>query len=245
LEKFKLNLQLLDKKFEDSLDLLLELIKINQVNIFDIPVAEITRQYIDYIDHFKEIDPDYASEFIVMASTLLYIKSRMMLPTESEFLEDDFDDPRHEIVQQLIEYQKFKQAADALENLEESFAVQREDSQLILDIKSEEQWKEVSVDDLLKAFKKIIARPKSDFIFKRPKVTFTVSDKMEEILQKLEDEKSFSFNTYFENYIWVELIVSFIAILELVRLQSAVLKQHTVFDEIWIFKKEINLMKED
>jgi segregation and condensation protein A len=169
----------------------------------------------------------------------------MMLPTESEFLEDDFDDPRHEIVQQLIEYQKFKQAADALENLEESFAVQREDSQLILDIKSEEQWKEVSVDDLLKAFKKIIARPKSDFIFKRPKVTFTVSDKMEEILQKLEDEKSFSFNTYFENYIWVELIVSFIAILELVRLQSAVLKQHTVFDEIWIFKKEINLMKED
>ena len=126
MEQFTLNLQLLDRRFEDSMELLLELIKVNKINIFDIPIAEVTRQFIAYIEHYHKVDPDYASEFLVLAATLMYIKSRMLLPSDTELLEDDMDDPRYEIVQQLLEYQKYKQAAEALEEMEESLTIPRD-----------------------------------------------------------------------------------------------------------------------
>ncbi len=238
MEKFKLHLELLDRKFEDSLELLLELIKINQINIFDIPVAEVTRQYIRYVEHYHKIDPEYASEFLVMAATLMYIKSKMLLPVDTEGLEDEDDDPREEIVHQLLEYQKYKQAAEKLEDLEETFTLQRDTSEFLNEIKSEEKWREATFNDLLKAFKKLMSQPKPDFFLKRPRVKFTVEDIMEKINNALNNSGDIKFLEFFKDFYWIELIVAFIAILELVRLQNITLKQDTVFDEIYIIKKQ-------
>ncbi len=238
LKKFKLHLELIDRKFEDSLELLLELIKINQINIFDIPIAEVTKQFIAYVEYYHKIDPDYASEFLVMAATLMYIKSKMLLPVDTETLEDEEDDPREEIVNQLLEYQKYKQAAETLETLEETFTLQRDTSTYLNEIKSEEKWREATFNDLLKAFKKLMSQPKPDFFLKRPKVQYTVEDIMNKINQALEQDDNIKFLEFFKEFYWIELIVAFIAILELVRLQTITLKQDTVFEEIYLIKKE-------
>ena len=243
MSNFKVNISLVDKRFEDSIELLLELIKVNEVNIFDIPIAEITKQYIQYVEYYQKIDPEYASEFIVYSATLMYIKSRMMLPVESDLL-DEFEDPRQEIVQQLIEYQKYKQAADNLETREDVVSIDREISPFLFEIQEEEQWKEVSFDDLLKAFKKVISAPKADFIFNRPKVEFTVEGKMQEIVEELERNENISYFEYFQNYSKFEMIFVFIALLELVRLQKIFLKQHLIFGDIIIEKKNVQITEE-
>lgn len=245
MEQFTLNLQLLDRRFEDSMELLLELIKVNKINIFDIPIAEVTRQFIAYIEHYHKVDPDYASEFLVLAATLMYIKSRMLLPSDTELLEDDMDDPRYEIVQQLLEYQKYKQAAEALEEMEESFTIQRDTAPLLCDIKSEEQWKEATLNDLLKAFKKIMTKPRPDMFLKRPRARVSIEEIMQEIRKKLLDSKKISFNEFFADFYWIEIIVAFISILELVRLQEILLKQQKTFEDIFIFKKDASLTNEN
>ena len=106
------------EKFEGPLDLLLYLIKKAEIDIYDIPIHKITEQYLNYINLMKKLDINLASEFIIMAANLIYIKSKMMLPIESDIEEEYFEDPRTELVNQLLEYHKFKNAAMELENLE-------------------------------------------------------------------------------------------------------------------------------
>jgi len=237
MEQFKLNLQIIDKRFEDSLELLIELIKVNKVNIFDIPISEITRQYISYVEYYKEIDPEYASEFLVLAATLMYIKSQMLLPTESALLED-LDDPREEIVKQLIEYQKYKQASETLETYEEAYTFERNENPILIEMRGEEQWSEVTFEELLKAFAKVANAPKPEQFLENMKLNFSVDSKMQDIRNALEKDKSLSFFNFFSQYGRIEIIFSFIALLELAKRQEICLKQSKTFDDIFIFKKD-------
>ena len=100
--------------YDGPLDLLLDLIKKNEMNIYDIPIAEITKQYLDYLHRMKQLDLEVAGEFVVMAATLIYIKSRTLLPTDKEVEENEGEDPRAELVKKLLEYQAFKEAAREL-----------------------------------------------------------------------------------------------------------------------------------
>src|SRR5690348_7048033 len=151
------------ENFEGPLDLLIHLIRKNEVNIYDIPIAAITEQYLEYIGLMQELNLDVAGEFLVMAATLIHIKSKMLLPrpetAQESFLEED--DPRDELVRRLLEHQKYKQAADALHDRETARSAQftRPDSR-VADAMSDEFEPELDVDlfSLLAAFKGVLSR---------------------------------------------------------------------------------------
>jgi len=239
MNKYKVKL----KVFEGPLDLLLYLIKKNEVNIYDIPVAEITRQYLGYLEVMCELDLDIAGDFLVMAATLLYIKSRMLLPQEETLLEDEIpdEDPREDLVRKLLEYKKFKEAASVLKEKETegSEVFKRYVSvpdEVIADSEEYEGF-ESSIFDLISAFTQALKNiPKDDF-----KVVLdeehTVEEKVGFILTLL-DEKGV---IYFKN-IWsriksrLEAVVFFLALLELIRLKKIIIRQSGLFGEIKISK---------
>jgi segregation and condensation protein A len=150
---FKLN------DFEGPLDLLLFLIKKNDVNIYDIPVAEITEQYLEYLRSAENLDLDDVSEFQVMAASLLYIKSHMLLPVRFELGGDDAEDPRQELVGKLIEYQRFKKLSSLMEEKEKEveLVVERKKIQRDLPFADDELWQEMDVWDLFKTFSKLMS----------------------------------------------------------------------------------------
>ena len=239
MNKYKVKL----KVFEGPLDLLLYLIKKNEVNIYDIPVAEITKQYLTYLEFMRELDLNIAGDFLVMAATLLYIKSRMLLPQEEEFMDDEIpdEDPREELVKKLLEYKKFKEVAGILKEKEtESSDVFKRYVAVpegIMEDDEECQGFEASIFDLISAFTEALKNiPKDDF-----KVVLdqehTVEEKTEFILTLL-DQKGV---IYFKN-IWsrirsrLEAVVFFLALLELIRLKKIIIRQIGLFGEIKISK---------
>ena len=143
-------------EFEGPLDLLLFLIKKNEINIYDIPIAKITEQYLDYVSDLAELNLDEISEFQSMAAGLLLIKSRMLLPVEMK-IDDDDDDPRQELVERLIEYQKFKKLSNLMEEREKEaeWVIERKRLQRPLPFDDEALWEKVDVWDLLKIFSKL------------------------------------------------------------------------------------------
>ena len=175
--------------FEGPLDLLLHLIRENKIDIYDIPIAIITHRYLQYIKIMKELDLDIAGEFLVMAATLIHIKSRMLLPPDEEAPPEEQEDPRHELIQKLIEYQAFKEAALSLRQREDEWTrvFQREP---LSDEKDDEgiYLSDVNLFDLLEAFKKILdtAPPEVATITKE---TLTVKDKMSLIMEMLEGRR--------------------------------------------------------
>ncbi|GAB5045844.1 segregation and condensation protein A [Thermodesulfovibrio sp. TK110] len=218
--------------FEGPLDLLLHLIKQNKIDIYDIPIALITKQYLKYLELMKELDLEIASEFLVMAATLIYIKSKMLLPEQ----EPEEEDPRKELVEQLVEYQNFKEASKILKERYEvwSLAFSRNTS-------NQEEFflEELSVFDLLQALRKIIDKPQPRIYV--PKETIKVEEKIEQILNLLKLKKSIAFYEIFENNTSrLEIIVSFLALLELIRLRIARAYQEKPFGEILINLEEKN-----
>ena len=233
--------------YDGPLDLLLDLIRKNEMNVYDIPVAEITQQYLDYLKVMKQLDLEVAGEFIVMAATLIYIKSKMLLPTDKDEEEGDGEDPRAELVRKLLEYQAFKEAAKELGLLQTErgkvFTRQITDYYL-----GELDPEDVGVDtfsanffDLIVAFQNVLAKkePKSQHeVFEE---VISIEEKMIQIQAYLEEKKKVSFNDLFsERWTRNELIATFLAILELVRTRFAWVRQDKQFGEIVIEKREEN-----
>jgi segregation and condensation protein A len=225
--------------FEGPLDLLLYLIKRDELDIYDISIERITRQYLEYLEAFKELNIEVAGEFIVMAANLLYIKSRSLLPADQQPPEEeaDEDDPRWELIRQLIEYKKFKDAAAQLHDraLEQENLFARSG---ISDLENERPLLlgEVGIFQLINAFQNVIkrieARAELQEIFGE---NYTVSDKIETILARVSDGGSLKFSDLFaEMASRVEIVVTFLALLELIRLKQVRAFQPGQFGEIEI-----------
>ncbi len=227
--------------FEGPLDLLLYLIKKDEVDIYDISLERVTTQYLDYIETFKLLNIDLASEFISMAANLMYIKSRTLLPKREQPPEEDADedDPRWELIRQLIEYKKFKDAAGFLHRREiqqeQVFAHTPPKQEKALD-EAPVPLAEASIFDLIRAFQNVLkrfdeARDFGDIIDDR----YTVADKIEFLLETLPPGKSLRLQDLFkEANSKVEVIVTFLAMLELMKVSQLRARQTSLLGEIEI-----------
>ncbi len=222
--------------FEGPLDLLLYLIKRDEVDIYDISLERITQQYLEFMEAFKVLDLDVAGEFVVMAANLIYWKSRSLLPVSVQPPEEEAEeeDPRWELVRQLLEYKKFKEAAQHLGH--------REATQQSLfgrlpekpETTAERPLGDVSVFDLINAFNKVLKRidQKEDLreIFEE---RFTVSDKIELVMKLMESGVPLKFTELFSGMAArTEVVVTFLAVLELIRLKQLRAVQAEAFGEI-------------
>ncbi|MFV0337383.1 MAG: segregation and condensation protein A [Chthoniobacterales bacterium] len=231
--------------FEGPLDLLLYLIKKDEVDIYDVSIERVTKQYMEYLEAFKVLNIDVAGEFIVMAANLLYIKSRTLLPVDQQMGEEDAeeDDPRWELIRQLIEYKKFKEAASRLREREALKEALFPRSPVTPDLEPSENLalEEVGIFDLINAFQKILKRldnKKEDLreIFEE---NFTVSDKIDYILRITSSAVPVKFEEMFgEAASRTEIVVTFLAMLELIRMKQLKVRQDEVFGEIWIEKSD-------
>jgi segregation and condensation protein A len=219
LERYPIRLD----NFEGPLDLLLHLIKKHEVNIYDIPIVLITQQYLDYLDMMQELNLEVAGEFLVMAATLIHIKSRMLLPRPDPAQEDPEEDPREALVRRLLEHQKFKAAAELLHERETLRSAQwtRADGP-IAEIAGEAPEPEIEVDlfSLISAFRAVVERAKQ-----RPKVylpgeQIPIEDRIAQLLEKLSETEACGFEDLFADMQSRSgMIVTFLAILEMIRLK--------------------------
>jgi segregation and condensation protein A len=228
--------------FEGPLDLLLYLIKKEEVDIYDIPIERITNQYMEYLGLMQMLNLEVAGEFLVMAATLMYIKSRMLLPADQQVTDseaEEGEDPRWELIRQLVEYKKFKDAALQLGQREEEQSkifARRGDVGIEVDV--EVPLAEVGIFDLIGAFNEVLKRvtARSDF-HEILEEKFSVSDKIEEILYTLRDRAEMIFSELFERAnSRAEIVVTFLALLELIRLKRLKVRQESPFGEILVIK---------
>jgi len=223
--------------FEGPLDLLLHLIKKNELSITDIPISLITEQYLDYLKLMKVLNLDIAGDYLLMASTLLHIKSKMLLPTPSEDEDEEGEDPRAELVKRLLEYQKYKEAAAELERrpLLDRDVFVRSIPMEAREGEGEERI-EVSLFELLEAFRQVLERAGSKTFHDVTLERITVEEKMEEILSLLQREnRTVAFHLLFPAEAPRRaLVVTFLAILELVKMSRIRLFQLAPFETIRI-----------
>ncbi len=223
--------------FEGPLDLLLYLVKRDELDIYDISIERITHQYLEYLQAFKELNIDVAGEFVVMAANLIYMKSRSLLPADQQPPDEeaDDDDPRWELIRQLVEYKKFKDAAEHLQSRqlenEKLFTRAFSDADII---SMPVRLGEVGIFQLINAFqnvlKRVDAREDLREIFSEH---FTVSDKIDLILARLAGGKGVRFSELFAQMASrVEIVVTFLALLELIRLRQIRAIQNQPFAEI-------------
>jgi segregation and condensation protein A len=223
--------------FEGPLDLLLHLIQKNELDIFNIPIALITEQYLEYLQLMKVLNLDIAGEYLLMASTLLHIKSRMLLPRSlAGEEEEEEEDPRAELVRRLLEYQKYKQAAGELEKRP---LLDRDVFIRLMPAESqepEEERIEVNLFELLEAFREVLKRVKPEAVHEVMLEHLSVEDKIEEILALLEKEnRSMAFHRLFpEEASRRVVVVTLLAILELVKMKRIRIFQSVPFETIRI-----------
>ena len=231
-EEYKVQLEV----FEGPLDLLLYLIKRDELDIYDIPIERITQQYMQYLDLMKMLDLGIAGEFLVMAATLMMIKSRLLLPVEERpELEAEEDDPRWDLVRQLVEYKKFKDAADHLEEL----ALRREDvfiregEHVELGPDPEVSLHDVSIFDLISAFNEALKKAKKEDLAEIFTDRYTVAEKVDFLSGLLKREKRARLSSLFAGMQHrYEMVCTFLAILELIRLKQMRAVQGGAFGEI-------------
>ena len=220
--------------FEGPLDLLLHLIKQNQIDIYDIPIALVTEQYLEYIRIMKALDLTIAGEFLVMAATLMYIKSRMLLPAPLEEEEEETGDPRAELVQRLVEYKRFKEAAVRLAQQ----AVLGVDVFIrpAQGVEAEEGEIEADLFHLIDALRELIKRQEIEDFHDVTLERVTLQEKMAELWEKLQGAKeAVAFSTLFTSVATrLDLIVTFLALLELIRSGMLRAYQRDVFGPVWV-----------
>ena len=226
--------------FEGPLDLLLYLIKRDELDIYEISLERITRQYLEYLQAFKELNIDVAGEFVVMAANLIYLKSRSLLPVDQQPPDEEAeeDDPRWDLIRQLIEYKKFKEAAAQLQvrQLEQEGMFVRPANGSDALVAAPLRLGEVGIFQLINAFqnvlKRVDAREDLQEIFGEH---YTVSDKIEWILRRVDDGVPLRFSELFASMASrVEIVVTFLAMLELIRLRQIRATQSDPFEEIEI-----------
>ncbi len=228
------------KDFEGPLDLLLFLIKKNEVNIYDIPIATITAQFLDFMKNTGASDLENISEFYLMASTLLYIKSRMLLPVEID-LEDELEDPRQKLVERLIEYQKYKKLSELMmeKERENEWVIEREKTQRNLPFADDEpMWHEMEVWDLLTTFSRLMKGLTPERIIDLYEEV-SVNEKLTLIRELLEENGEFPFQRIIVRPDSImDIICAFLAILESVKFKIIRIYQNRFFGDIMIRKHE-------
>jgi len=222
--------------FEGPLDLLLHLIKTQEMDIYDIPVVEITEQYLVYLDTLKEMNLEIAGEFLLMTATLLQIKSRMLLPPADTEEEEELEDPRTELVLRLLEYQKYRDAADQLSEmpvLSRDFFVPNQQGR-VDDFTVE--MEETGIYELVAAFRHIFRKRPLAPVHYVYQESLSVARTARSLLTRLNHEKRLVFHELFsEQASRQEFVVSFLAILELVRLRMVKVSQADTYAPLWLF----------
>jgi len=226
--------------FEGPLDLLLFFVKRDELNIYDIPIAKITKEFLEYIHLMQMLDLEVASEFIVMASTLMQIKAKMLLPKPEVEGEEEEEDPRAELARRLAEYKKFKELAFEFSKMEDEAGkffyrgYFKNDARDYFE-EDEEFLKDVSLFDLLTAFKRPLEGARETVYHEIETQNYKVEDEMENILNRLKFKRKFSFNEIIDSYVEkARIIVAFLALLELARLKKIRISQEEVFGELII-----------
>ncbi len=232
--------------FEGPLDLLLYLVRKDHLNIYDIPVSTVTEQYLAYLNLMQLLDLNIAGEFLVMAATLMQIKSKMLLPPEETPQVEEQEDPRAELVKRLLEYEKFKEIAEDLRQKEQGQqeifkrpkAVDREQPS-----KEREVYFEASIFDLISAFSKALEDIPKQAFYEVIKDEFSIEGKTHQILHLLLEKQSIGLSELFglaKNK--MEIIVTFLAVLELIRLKEIAARQKELFSEIEILRNLDNIV---
>lgn len=228
------------ESFEGPLDLLLHLIRKNQLDIYDIPISVITKQYLEYLTAMKELNLDIAGEFILMASTLIQIKSRMLLPVqpEEDIPEEEVEDPRAELVRRLLEYQRYRDAAGQLDSkslLGRDVFARMVDTAEIEHLAYDEQTVEVDLFQLVAAVQKILEKLPEDIAHEVYGDTIKVADRINDILTLLHEKELVAFEELFTPSGCKDFIVTtFLAILELCKMRLVRIFQNAEFSTIWI-----------
>ena len=227
--------------FEGPLDLLLHLIRTHEVNIYDIPIAQITAQYLSYIDLMQEMNLDVAGEFLVMAATLIHIKSRMLLPRVDPLQEEAEEDPRDALVRRLLEHQKFKAAAELLHERETLRSAQwtRPDGP-IAEIAGEAPEPEIEVDlfSLISAFRAVVERARQRPKIYLPGEQIPIEDRIEQLLTRLSETEACGFEDLFADVqTRAGMIVTFLAMLEMIRLKLIRVFQSGAMGPIRVYKR--------
>lgn len=228
--------------FEGPLDLLLYLIKKNEIDIYNIPIALVTRQYLDYLNLIKSLNLDLAGEYLVMAATLIHIKSRLLLPVPEEPSPEELeDDPRAELVRQLLEHQAFKEAADQLTQrpilerdvFKRSAALAGDERPGAAD---EEELVEVSIFELIEAFHQIVSRMDKKDLMEIDLEKLSLSDIINDVMERLTREKNLTFDELLgEKRDRRRIVYTFLALLELIKLKMIKAYQAAAFGVIRIF----------
>ena len=229
--------------FDGPLDLLLHLIKENDIDIYDIKIEEVTKQYLDYIKAMKDMNLSVASEYLVMASELIEIKSKMLLPKKKELEEDSYEeDPREVLIERLLQYKKYKEITSEFKDLEltRKLVFTKEPENLSYYAKEEGNREELGITDLIDAFNLLMKKKELDkpLATKITKKELSVSEKVIKIRSLLKQKKKVNFEELFDVATKEEVIVNFLSILEMVKKNEIVLKQDNNFSSIVISLKE-------
>jgi len=223
--------------FDGPLDLLLHLIKSNAMDIYDIRMVEITEQYLAIIEQMKQLDLDVAGEFLLMAATLIHIKSRLLLPVSAEVAEDDEEDPRAELVRRLLEYQRYKAAAETLEQLPQLDRDVFAGHFLPPEILETEETEDVSIGiyQLAEAFHRLLQQLPVETFHEVIQEPLSVAEYIQIVSKRLAASTRLSFREMFSNRpTRSELVVTFLAILELVKMRMVKIEQAAEFSDIWL-----------
>jgi segregation and condensation protein A len=235
--------------FEGPLDLLLFLLKKNELDIYDIPIAQVTRQYLDVLYAMKELSLDVAGEFFVMAATLMEIKSRMLLPKHQQAIDPNADeddlDPRWELVHQLLQYKKFKEAAGNLGQMVTDAQNRLGRPESAFAPTSERPLQHVDRIDLWNSFNLVLRRLAEKLaVGEIHAEQVTVADQMEYVLECIKTKKTFVFTELFTGKITLRrLVATFLAVLELTRLAKLRIQQNESFDDIFCTAVEQNTLE--
>jgi segregation and condensation protein A len=227
--------------FEGPLDLLLHLIKKQEINVYDIPIAAIAQQYLAYLALMQELDLELAGDFLVMAATLIHIKSRMLLPRPSPEQEDPLEDPRDVLVRRLIEHQRYKAAAELLHERETVRSAQwHRPDERVANLAGAECEPELDVDlfSLLSAFRAVLARARQRPQVIVPAEQVSIETRMQQLLDRLSERDASGFEDLFaDTATRGDLVVTFLAILELIRLRLVRVFQAGPFGPIRVYKR--------
>jgi segregation and condensation protein A len=220
--------------FEGPFDLLLHLIRENKIDIYDIPISLITGQYLEYLEIMKELNLEIAGDFLVMAATLIQIKSRMLLPPDEEVSSEEQEDPRRELVQRLLEYQRYKEAAADFRMKEDEWLKVFRREPLSDEDEGELYLFDLGLFDLLDALRNILDKAPPEIV-SVTKETLTVKDRMSTIMDSIEEHDAVRFEDLFREAVTrVYIIITFVALLELIRLGLVRAYQEKHFGNIWV-----------
>jgi segregation and condensation protein A len=221
-------------EFEGPLDLLLYMIRKNEINIYDIPIAQITEQYLNYLRNAETMDLEYLTSFHAMAAYLLYIKSKMLLPVDMD--EDaDREDPRAELVERLIEYQKFKKLSELIEEKEKEneWVIERRRLQHNLPFADDDMWEKVDIWDLLKVFSSLTVNLPAERIIDLYEEV-TVNEKTTLLVELLENRGECRFTDLIIRTGILDVVCAFLAVLEAAKMRMIILFQNRMFGDILI-----------